>query len=192
MLSPRLYLISSCLLIVVAFATFRVFVRRDYRERGRLGPISVLLEYLVFFLWACFTYVDWPSAASASPVDPVLRASARVLIVVGLGIMLIAMARLGIRRLHGLSSAALERSGLYGVSRNPQTVGSALAVIGYAMYWPSWHTVGWVVLYAVICHMMVLTEEEHLRSVFADEYGRYAERVPRYLGIPRRRGRRRG
>jgi protein-S-isoprenylcysteine O-methyltransferase Ste14 len=28
---------------------------------------------------------------------------------------------------------------------------------------------------------MVLTEEEHLRDVFGDEYARYCERVTRYI-----------
>ena len=71
------------------------------------------------------------------------------------------------------------------MTRNPQIVGSALIVIGYAMYWPSWHSLGWVILYAAICHMMVLTEEEHLRRTFAEEYVRYCECVPRYLRLLR-------
>ena len=29
---------------------------------------------------------------------------------------------------------------------------------------------------------MVLTEEEHLRRVFGEDYARYCDRVPRYLG----------
>jgi protein-S-isoprenylcysteine O-methyltransferase Ste14 len=120
-------------------------------------------------------------------IGPVLRVSAWVLIVVGLGITLIAMARLGMRRLHGLDSQVLERSGLYRVTRNPQIVGSGLAMVGCAMYWPSWHTVGWVVLYLVICHLMVLTEEEHLRSVFGEPYLSYSESVPRYLRLLRQR-----
>jgi protein-S-isoprenylcysteine O-methyltransferase Ste14 len=30
-------------------------------------------------------------------------------------------------------------------------------------------------------HLMVMTEEEHLREVYGEEYERYCERVPRYL-----------
>ena len=186
MMAPTLYLILGFLLLVVAFVSFRILVRRDYMKRGRLTALSVFLEYVVFFLWAYFTYLDWSSAASISQIGPVLKVSAWVFMVVGLGITLIAMARLGLRRLHGLDSQVLEGSGLYRVTRNPQIVGSGLAVVGYAMYWPSWHTVGWVALYVAICHMMVLTEEEHLRSVFAEEYVRYCERAPRYLRISRR------
>ena len=187
MMAPIPYFIWSVLLLLLAFVTFRVLVRRDYLKRERLTPLSVFLEYAVFFIWGTFTYLDWSSAASISQIGPVLRMIAWVLIIVGLGVTLIAMARLGIRRMHGLDSEALEGSGFYSVTRNPQIVASGLAVVGYAMYWPSWHTAGWVVLYLVICHMMVLTEEEHLRGVFGEQYVRYCERVPRYLRLRRQR-----
>ncbi len=58
--------------------------------------------------------------------------------------------------------------------------------MGFALLWPSWYAVGWVILYAVIAYTMVLTEEEYLRRAFGAEYERYCRRVPRYLGFPRR------
>ena len=186
-MAPTPYFISSVLLLLVGFVTFRILVRRDYLKRGRLSPLSVFLEYAVFFAWGTFTWFDWSAATSITEVGPVVRLIAWILIIVGVGITLIAMARLGIRRLHGLDPEALEGSGFYSLTRNPQIVASGLAVVGYAMYWPSWHTAGWVVLYLVICHMMVLTEEEHLRSVFGEQYARYCELVPRYLRFRRKR-----
>ena len=80
----------------------------------------------------------------------------------------------------------LVQSGPYRVTRNPQLVGGSLLVIGVVVLWPSCCALGWVVLYGVVAHMMVLTEEEHLRDVFGEEYERYCGRVPRYLGIPKR------
>jgi protein-S-isoprenylcysteine O-methyltransferase Ste14 len=187
MMTPAQYFISSVLLLLVAFLTFRVLVRHDYLKRGRLSTPSVFLEYAVFVGWGTFTWLDWSAATSISEVGPVVRLIAWILIIVGVGVTLIAMARLGIRRLHGLDPEALEGSGPYGVTRNPQIVASGLAVIGYAMYWPSWHTVGWVALYLAICHMMALTEEEHLRRVFGEQFEQYCERVPRYLRLRRKR-----
>ena len=64
-------------------------------------------------------------------------------------------------------------------------MGGALLVAGSAALWPSWYALGWLFLYAAIAHMMVLTEEEHMRNVHGEEYERYCERVPRYLGLPR-------
>jgi protein-S-isoprenylcysteine O-methyltransferase Ste14 len=92
----------------------------------------------------------------------------------------------GLRRAFGLEVNALKQTGPYRVTRNPQIVGGSLLVIGSAVLWPSWYALGWAVLYAVVAHMMVFTEEEHLRAVFGQEYELYCERVPRYLGFPRR------
>ena len=39
-----------------------------------------------------------------------------------------------------------------------------------------------MLLLAIILHVMIVTEEEHLRAVFGEDYRRYCERVPRYLG----------
>lgn len=32
------------------------------------------------------------------------------------------------------------------LSRNPQIVGFFLAVVGFAIMWPSWYALGWVIL----------------------------------------------
>jgi protein-S-isoprenylcysteine O-methyltransferase Ste14 len=50
----------------------------------------------------------------------------------------------------------------------------------------SWYTLGWLVLYGVIAHMMVSVEEEHLLNTYGEEYQEYCMRVPRYLGWPRK------
>ncbi len=41
-----------------------------------------------------------------------------------------------------------------------------------------------VIRVAVLSHLMILTEEEHLRHVFGEVYERYCERVPRYIPLP--------
>lgn len=180
------YLISAFLLLVAAFVIFRIFVRSDYRRKGRLTPFSSFLETLIFFLWGTFTWIDLPSGWPPSDISPLLSVTGWILIIVGLVTLFITMAGFGLRRSPGQEVNVLKQSGFYRLSRNPQTVACALAVIGYAMLWPSWHTLGWVVLYAAIAHMMVLTEEEHLRNIFGDEYGHYCACVPRYLGVRKR------
>ena len=59
-----------------------------------------------------------------------------------------------------------------------------LGIIGLALLWPSWYALGWVVLFGLITHTMVLAEEEHLRRMHKEEYDRYCENVPRYIGFP--------
>jgi protein-S-isoprenylcysteine O-methyltransferase Ste14 len=77
----------------------------------------------------------------------------------------------------------LKQSGPYRITRNPQIVACFIAVFGYVLLWPSWHTLGWVISFSVIAHMMVLTEEEHLRNIFGEKYVQYCVRVPRYIGV---------
>ena len=95
------------------------------------------------------------------------------------------MAWFGLRRAFGLEVNTLRRTGPYRLTRNPQLVGFGMVLVGALLLWPSWYTLGWLLLYPIVAHMMVLTEEEHLRDVFGEEYAAYCERVPRYLGFPR-------
>jgi protein-S-isoprenylcysteine O-methyltransferase Ste14 len=118
-------------------------------------------------------------------VGPALRACGWVCIVVGMSGLTGGIAYLGFLRSNGLELGLLKRSGPYRLSRNPQVLACTLAVVGYALLWPSWHTAGWVLLYAAAVHMMVLAEEENLRRIFGEDYARYCRETPRYLGFPR-------
>jgi protein-S-isoprenylcysteine O-methyltransferase Ste14 len=179
------YLISAGLVLVAAFVIFRVFVRRDYIRNGRLTPFSGFLELLVFGLWAYVAYIHRPSDWPALHVGPLVRVLGWICFAGGLAIAAVAVAELGLARSFGRKVDVLNRSGLYGATRNPQVVAFGLAMVGYAVLWPSWHDLGSVVLYAAIAHVMVLTEEEHLRDRHGEEYVRYCARVSRYLGFPR-------
>ena len=76
--------------------------------------------------------------------------------------------------------------GPYKISRNPQILGGYLMVIGTVMQWPSLNAVVWLVMYGLIAHWMVITEEEHLYRIFGEEYQKYCSEVPRYLGVPKK------
>ncbi|MDH3367343.1 MAG: hypothetical protein OEO17_05830 [Gemmatimonadota bacterium] len=182
-MGPGISLGTAALLLIAAMVIFRVVVRRDYRGKGRLTPFSSFLERVIFTLWASFMYLGLPAGWPASRVSPIVRVIAWISFAGGAAIVLIAFARLGVRRAHGLEANVLRQSGLYGVTKNPQIVGLGLLVVASTVLWPSWHAVVSVVLYAAIAHVMVLTEEEHLRERCGNEYARYWRQVPRYLGI---------
>ena len=181
------YLISAFLLLVSAYIIFRVFVRRDYKRKGRLTFFSTSLEWLIFISWGWFTYFDLRGNWQPSHVHPVILIIAWVCLVVGLAFLIIGIAKLGFRRSNGLEVNILNQTGLYHLFRNPQALACALAIVGYALFWPTWHTLGWILLYMIIVHLMILTEEENLRKVFGDEYIKYCKRVPRYIGIPQKK-----
>ena len=178
-----IYLISAFLFIIAALVIFRIFVRRDYKRKGRLTLFSSILEWLIFFSWGTFTWIDIRSGLPPSHVSPILRSLGWFMILFGLIVLFILIAKFGLSRACGLEVNVLKQSGLYRFTRNPQIIACSLAVIGYALLWLSWHTLGWVVIYATIAHIMVLTEEEHLRNIHGDEYVQYCESVPRYIGF---------
>lgn len=188
MMLLTVYLISAFLLPVAAFVVFRVLCRRDYQRRGQLGPFSAFLELLIWALYIGFPYIynppDWPSFWALDAHSSALRVIGFVCITVGLALAFITMFWFGLRRAFGLQVNELIQAGPYRLTRNPQIVGGSLLVIGSSVQWPSWYALGWAILYGAIAHMMILTEEEHLLDVYGEEYERYCERVPRYLGFP--------
>lgn len=178
---PLPYLLLAFLLLGATLLVFRVFVRRDYLGRGRLTLFSTALEWLIFFSWGWFTWCDLPRVFPPPETGPVLETAGLIGIVVGLTALFLTIAYLGFLRSNGLAPDVLRQTGPYRLTRNPQVLACGVAVVGYALLWPSWHTLGWVLLFAAMVHIMILTEEEHLLDVHGDAYARYRARVPRYL-----------
>ena len=48
------------------------------------------------------------------------------------------------------------------------------------------HVFAWVLMFALIGHWMIITEEEQLARAFGQEYESYCQEVPRYLRLGRR------
>jgi protein-S-isoprenylcysteine O-methyltransferase Ste14 len=155
-------------------------------QKGSLTRLSSTLQLLIFIALMCFPYIynppgwEWFWRLDGTSGSPNLIIGF-ILILFGLIFAFGTMFWFGIRRAFGFEANQLIRSGPYRFSRNPQVLGGYLLVIGVALQWPSWYTIGWVALYGAIVHMMILTEEEYLRRKYGDEYIRYCEEVPRYL-----------
>lgn len=177
---------SALVLLAVAIMLFRSPVREDYRAMGRLSPFTAFLQALLFFIYGGFPYLYVPDDWPAVHVGLGIRILGLAGIILGLSLLFVGLIQLGLRRSLGRGMGALNQSGLYAISRNPQAVACGIYVIGFAILWPSLYSLAWAVLYVPIIHMMVLTEEEHLRKAHGKKYGRYLESVPRYLGIPKR------
>jgi len=184
------YATSIILMGMGAFVIFRRFVRRCYAQNRRLTPFAFYAQAQIwglFFAFPCiYQPINWAWTRSAiSKYIPLLGGVGWACVGVGLVSLAIALGGLGIPRSCGRDTGKLEIRGLYRLTRNPQLMGGALLVMGYVLIWPSWYAVGWVVLFAVMTHWMVLSEEEFLRSVHSEAYHQYCQRVPRYLGLRR-------
>jgi protein-S-isoprenylcysteine O-methyltransferase Ste14 len=180
------YLLFALVLLFSGYAVFRIVVRRSYRRHNRLTWTASLLQLLIFAgvmsfptlfnppEWSRFWVLDGPGSTPT-------RAVGLLLILLGFGAGFGTMFWFGVRRAFGVYVEGIIRHGPYRVSRNPQVLGGYLLVLGAAVQWFSWYALGWIVIYGLITHWMILTEEEHLGQVFGERYQQYCEEVPRYL-----------
>jgi protein-S-isoprenylcysteine O-methyltransferase Ste14 len=192
-LNPINNFFLAFLLLISAYLVFRVIVRRDYQTRGTLRWISSAYQLLVFFAFFCFPYSfnppEWGEFWRISTAEsPVLYTTGLILIILGIVFAFGTMAWFGIGQAFGVLNTGLRKTGPYRISRNPQIVGGSLLVIGPVLQWPSLSMVGWMGMFALIMHWMVLTEEEHLKKVFGEEYESYCQEVPRYFRLPWKQG----
>ena len=162
-------------------------VGQDYERQGKLTRFSAFLQVLVFFLHGASSYVLLDSRLNVIDVRGPVFGMAVVLLVGGLVMLFAAMGRLGVRKALGQEVTGLHCSSLYRHSRNPQILSYGLVVAGYALLWPSWSGVLWLTIYGVIAHMMIRTEEVHLRKTYGNSYVEYCERTARYVQLQGRR-----
>lgn len=185
-MEPAIYIIFAILLLLFAYMIFRRVVRRDYRENGRLSPAGSISQLLVFTGYFTFCYIfippEWPWFwRLEGTTAPAIQVIALILMVAGMVLAFGTMAWFGLRRAFGLQVEGIINRGPYKISRNPQILGGYLLVLGVFLQWASLYMAGWVLMYALIGHWMIITEEEHLARVFGEEYESYCAQVPRYL-----------
>ena len=181
-----IYLLFAILLLLFAYVVFRRLVRADYRDRGHLGPLASILQLCVFAGYFSFPYlfnpVEWAWFwRHTGPTPAVIHWAGLGVICLGFILAFGTMAWFGIGKAFGLKVEGITKQGLYKFSRNPQILGGYLLVIGTVLQWPSWYALGWLVMYGILAHWMVITEEEHLLRLFGEEYQSYCSEVRRYL-----------
>lgn len=180
---PTKYIIAYLSMLVSGGVVFRVLVRRDYKMSRRLTiPVSIL-QALLFFAYGGFPYLyiskDWPRVY----VGSTLHVVGMVLLIVGLASLSYGMLKLGLLPSVGVRKDKLESTGIYRISRNPQALACSFYILGFSILWPSRYALFWAVLYVVLIHIMIITEEEHLLNLYGASYEEYYNEVPRYICI---------
>ena len=174
----------AAVLLPVAGAVVFARTGRDYARLGRLTRTATALQVGLFVLHGASSLVFLESElASLDAANPLFGFSL-VLIGGGLVLLLSAVGRFGMRRALGQEPGTLVCAGMYRKSRNPQLLFYGIAVIGYALLWPSWSGALWVVLYGLLALMMVRVEEQHLKRAYGDDYVNYCVRTPRFIDVP--------
>ncbi len=122
-----------------------------------------------------------------------LFVAAALLVVLGLawmvwGLLTFRRVKTGIIPHHPATMLVTE--GPYRFGRNPMYLGMSGFYLGVAFWLNSW----WALLFfpiviALLLRLVVRREEAYLERTFGAAYGRYCERVPRWIGPPAPTGR---
>ena len=179
-----IFIFVSIALLLIAYYVFRVRVRKDYLDKQQISPFTTFLELLVFAGHAnsfyLFNPTEWPNF-SPVPEEQVIRIIFWLLLITGLLILFASWFQLGTRPSLGVDKNRLQTGGLYQFSRNPQLVGYGFILIATILICISIASLFWFVMYILISHFMVKTEEEFLLAKYGEEYQEYCGKVPRII-----------
>ncbi|HJV98881.1 MAG TPA: isoprenylcysteine carboxylmethyltransferase family protein [Arthrobacter sp.] len=145
-------------------------------------PAPVVVAMVLDFLLARLRPMPLPGPRS------VHRTAGAGLVLAGVGLNVWALAE---RRRRSAGPFELERpealvaSGPYAVTRHPMYVGWWLIQLGAGTVAGSAWVLALLPAELLVEHRAVLGEEATLAELFPQSYPGYAERVPRYLGLPR-------
>lgn len=175
--------IAAAILFFAAVAIV-VRVKREYeRDRVLSAPTvaAVWILYVVIVAVAIAAAIDgtWDlgiPVAVALPIGLALVAAGIALETWGVASMASA------RRMSGMQPDKLITSGAFRFSRNPQNVGLGLVIVGAGIAGSSGLALAIAAAFTLVFRVYLVYEERHLKRVFGDEYLRYEERTPRYLG----------
>jgi protein-S-isoprenylcysteine O-methyltransferase Ste14 len=75
--------------------------------------------------------------------------------------------------------------GLYGVSRNPMYIGVVLTQIGLGIACSSWLYLLLTAVLMILLNSNSSAEERYCLYMYGDDYRKYMNRTPRWIGIPK-------
>jgi protein-S-isoprenylcysteine O-methyltransferase Ste14 len=168
--------------IFLVFSAFSLwYLRREYRQRGKLSWFGSLIHVLMYAAHGMFSGVLFWGPLGIVSLGPLAWAGIP-LMVLGVGITVYAMDLFRtFSRWVGNRTPGLQTGGLYRYSRNPQFVGYGLLILGCVLAW--WNAWAWLSMltYCILACAVAHSEEEHLTRVYGDAYREYCARVPRFF-----------
>lgn len=141
-----------------------------YALWGLSNVLSLSLVLLAYLQWGTLGLPPWTFPLGLA------------LFVIGSAIAIAAGHDLGVKRTTG-RKGGLRTCGWYRFSRNPQYIGYIMATIGYPLWTDALLVVPLAAIYLLWWFLLPLAEEPWLREQYGEPYERYAQRVPRYIGV---------
>jgi len=156
-----------------------IYARWEYRKRGKLTLIGLLLLSAMLFM----PNLVLEYATSYEMPNDALDYIGVLVGLAGLALCLISVTFFrSVSKVLCINAGKLTTSGPYRWGRNPQYVGWFLFLLGFALNdWSLWCLAALLVV-AISLHLLVLVEEEHLRRVFGEQYVEFCRKIPRYSG----------
>jgi protein-S-isoprenylcysteine O-methyltransferase Ste14 len=183
----RMFLVLVGVACMSVGAAFAPRARRELIARGRISLPTLIAAVVAYAgLSACALFA---ARESLWPLPfPSIVATLVGAAVAFAGAAMFLAARLTMRSFRltwGLGIGELVTSGIYRFSRNPQSLGVGLILIGSALAGRSAAASLLAAIYAVSTWAWIQVEEEVLEARFGDQYRQYRARVPRYFGLKR-------
>ena len=79
------------------------------------------------------------------------------------------------------SESGINRNGIYRISRNPMYVAYFICFVGFALLTQSLILLGFVLIFQISAHRIILAEEKWCIEKFGEEYLQYMNSVGRYI-----------
>lgn len=161
-------------------------VRREYEGPGVLSNFTVAAVWVLYTAIVAVVVLAAIVGAWSIGLPAGLSISLGcVLIAAGLALAIGGLAAMAsFRRMSGIQPDRLITGGAYRISRNPQNVGIGLAMAGAAILGDSWLALFGVAGFWLVFYAYVGFEEAHLGRLFGEEYERFRQSTPRFLGLP--------
>ncbi len=145
-------------------------------------PPPIVATLFALMMWGLDALVpmDMLSAATTAMIAPVL-------ILVGLGIMTLALRRFRkvgttVNPLDPSRASSLVSSGIFGRSRNPMYLGMLVLLMAWAIWLGNAANIVTLYLfYSFMTRFQIKPEEEALARLFGEEYEAYCEKVSRWI-----------
>lgn len=162
--------------VTIASDSYRFWPPGDDARKFQLYRLCSL-TFVASFL--ATGYLDWNAGPLPRPTSAVVGG---VLFVVGLTVAREGGIDLGVAETRG-RAGELQTGGVYRYSRNPQTVGYAVAFVGGAILSNSLLVALLAVIGMAWLFLAVLAEEPWLRHQYGEAYADYCQEVPRFVGL---------
>lgn len=161
-------------------------VGRDYEAQGQLTPLTAVLVYAFYVLHAGLVISPALRNPKPLPLSRVLAVALGTLsVLVGSGLGVAGARQFGSpEQVSGLEPGQLVTDGVYRYSRNPQNVGWGIALLGISLAGRSGVALVFTAIFFAVFRPYTPIEERHLERTFGEEYRRYRDVAPRFLGFP--------